>query len=73
MSSLFPLVISLSTEFGFALDESQMGNLVTCGVVAEGIITMCVGMLMDMISIDILFYSLIMMSVCMWMARYKCV
>lgn len=56
MSSLFPLILSLCTEFGFALDEAQMGNLVTCGVVAEGVITMFVGMLMNT-NIDMLFYS----------------
>ena len=73
MSSLYPLVISLSSEFGMSLKEKQTGNIVTCGVIAEGILTMFVGILMEHIHINILFYALIVFAVIMWIDRYICI
>jgi FHS family Na+ dependent glucose MFS transporter 1 len=73
MSSLYPLVFSINNEFGMSLQDYQTGNIVTCGVVAEGILTMFVGMLMEWIHINMLFYSLIVIAAIMWIDRYICI
>jgi len=46
MSSLYPLVLSVCNEYGYSLGETQASNIISGGVVAEGILTMMVGLLM---------------------------
>jgi hypothetical protein len=73
MSSLYILVISINHEFGFILEEYQTGNIITCGVLGEGFLTMLVGILMEKVHIDMLFYSLMIMPIFMEIIRRVCV
>lgn len=41
------------------------------GVVSEGIVTMLVGFLMLWIHVDMLFYSLIVIALVMWLTRLQ--
>jgi xanthine/uracil permease len=73
MSSIYPLVFSFPIESGLNLEEHQTTNIVMAGVIAEGVLTMFVGILMDWFSVNMLFYALSLVACVMWIVRYYCV
>ncbi len=72
MSVIYPLVFTLPIEGGLRLEESQTTNISMGGVVAEGLITMVVGILMEKIGIDTLFYTIILLVIIMYIDRLVC-
>lgn len=72
MSSIYPLVFTYPIENGLQLLESQTTNIVMCGVVAEGVLTMLVGILMELVHVNMLFVSLSFMAMIMWLLRLYC-
>ena len=46
MSSIFPLVFTFPIEAGLVIDDPQATNIATAGVIAEGVLTMLVGLMM---------------------------
>ena len=69
---MYPLIMSFPVEEGLVILEEQTANIVIVGVVSEGILTALVGKLMSWVHPDMFFYSLIMMSVAMWLICRYC-
>lgn len=72
MSVLYPLVFIFPISKGLRLKDHQTANIVNSGVIAEGILTTIVGILMSRIHINVLFYSLTIIAGLMWLVRGKC-
>lgn len=69
MSSIYPLIFSFPLEKGLILESRQTTNIVMAGVVSEGVLTMFVGVLMEWIHVNMLFYSLSLVALLMWMLQ----
>jgi hypothetical protein len=73
MSSLYVYAFIISSQFGFNLAEFQTGNIITCAVLGEGFLTMLVGVLMERIHIDMLFWGIAIMALLMEIIRRLCI
>lgn len=69
LSSIYALVLTISSLYGFTLADYQTGNIVTFGILGEGFLTMSVGILMENIHINMLFYGMIIMAFAMEILR----
>jgi hypothetical protein len=47
LSSIYALILTFSAIYGFTLADYQTGNIIACGVLGEGFLTMFIGMLME--------------------------
>ena len=65
-SSMYALIMVFAIEEGLKIEESQTTNIVIAGAFSEGIITNLVGQLMYWFNPNMLFYSLLVISVLMW-------
>ncbi len=70
MSSIYPLVFTFPIEEGLIIENSQATNIGIAGVVSEGVLVMIVGKMMEWIHINMLFYSLTVCAVILWLLRY---
>ena len=62
MATLYPLIFSMASDFGWRLNEHQTNNIYAGGVIGEGILTMFVGELMKWVSSKVLFLSHIILA-----------
>ena len=69
IAPLYPLVFSLSSEFGRHLEEGQTTNITTAAMLAEGTMTMATGQLMQHVSVHMFYLCLAMMGLVMWVDR----
>lgn len=51
------------------IEDSQITNIGIAGVVSEGVLTMIVGKLMEWIHVYMLFYSICLFTLAMWLIR----
>ena len=72
MANMYPLTFSIPSEFGWRLNEHQANNIISGGVIGEGVLTMITGKLMDWLFIDMLFVFIIGVAVVMWLCRGLC-
>ena len=72
MSLLYPLILSFPIEEGLSVEDTQTSSIIMAGVISEGILTMAVGWLMEMIHENMLFYSLSLFGVAMLLVRTFC-
>ena len=70
MSLIFPLVFTYPIESGLNIEETQTANIIVAAVLGEGILTMFVGKLMETFGPNMLFWSIIVVAVVMWLLRY---
>lgn len=70
MSSIYPLVFTFPIEEGLIIENSQATNIGIAGVVSEGVLVMIVGKMMEWIHINMLFYSLTVCAVILWLLRF---
>ena len=56
-SSIYPLIFVVASEQNLEVGSRQAIMMVTVGVAAEGFLTMVTGILMEAISINMLFYT----------------
>jgi fucose permease len=72
MSVIYPIIFTFPLENRLSLEDSQTANIVTAGVLSEGLLTMFVGLLMQWVHINVLFYSISVVAVLMWLLRKYC-
>ena len=66
-SSMYPLIMSFAVEEGLTIEDGQIATILLVGVLSEGILTTLVGQLIDWFHPNILFYSLLVFSMGMWL------
>ncbi len=64
-SGVFPLVLSISTEFNIKMRPEQISNLLIAPIISSGFNSTITGMLMHH-NIGALFYSLLVSSLALW-------
>ena len=72
MSVIYPIVFTFPIEEGLTLLDSQSSNIITAGVISQGILTSLVGYLMQRIHINVLFVSLSVTAILMLVIRHFC-
>lgn len=70
-SCLYILSLSIASEFGFTILDHQTGNIILYGVLGEGSIVALVGKLMEYVSINSLYYAIIVMALAMYIIMEK--
>lgn len=73
LSSIYPLIFSFPLEQGFTLEDSQTTNIVTTGLISEGIMTALAGVLMHWLDLNMFFFSLCFMTLAMFVLEKYCV
>jgi len=71
MSVIFPLVFTYPIESGLNIEETQTANIIVAAVLGEGIIAAFAGYLMEIKGPNMLFWSLIVTFIVMWILRYQ--
>ena len=70
IAPMYPLIFAIPSEFNSHLNHHQITNITTFALLAEGTLTAFTGKLMEWIHPNLLFYSFIVLPICMWIARY---